>query len=104
MAYVTTVDVPSTPERFDFALEGVRPNPARRGPLFVHFSLANDAPARLELFDVRGRRVATQNVSGLGAGFHAVALEGERPLPAGIYLLRLTQGAGARFARAVVTD
>lgn len=45
--HVPPVDVPEE-AGLAFALDPVRPNPSRGGPLTVHFSLATDAPARLE--------------------------------------------------------
>jgi hypothetical protein len=98
----TTDVAPSGPVAF--ALEGVRPNPTHGEALSVWFALPSAAPARLELVDVSGRRVAAREVGSLGAGRHVVALSEGCSLPAGLYLLRLTQGASVRVARVAVLD
>jgi hypothetical protein len=83
----TWVDVPVA---LVFALYGSRPNPSP-GALSVSLSLAVARPATLELLDVSGRRIVSREVGSLGAGSHVVKLTPGRPLPSGIYLLRLTQ-------------
>jgi len=81
-----------------FALDGANPNP---GPgLTVSFSLASDAPATLAAFDISGRRVASREVGALGLGHHVVRLG---RVPAGVYVIRLTQAGRSLTARAVVT-
>ena len=72
-------------------LHAIRPNPVR-GALHVSFSLAGDAPARLEIFDLAGRRLVNRNVGDLGRGPHALRLDVSRKLEPGVYFLRLTQG------------
>ena len=94
----TWVEVPLTAE---LALGGVRPNPATQ-ELAVTFSLPDASPARLEAFDLAGRRVAAREVGRLGGGSHEVRLGEGRPLAPGIYLLRLTRGARVLKARAVI--
>ena len=65
----------------------------------VRFSLPGGAPARLELLDVAGRRIAPHEV---GAGQHTLDLgEGHRLAP-GLYLVRLTPGANTHTTRALV--
>jgi len=86
------------------ALEGAWPNPARGQELAVRFALPNAAPARIELVDVSGRRVVAREVGSLGPGRHAVDLAAGRPLPSGLYLVRLAQGGQMRVARVVVLD
>jgi hypothetical protein len=98
-----TTDVLDGPA-LQFALEGTRPNPARGGRMLVHFALPSNARASLELFDLAGRRIEEQAVGALGAGRHAVELAPARRLAAGIYLIRLTQGANTRSVRSVVLD
>jgi hypothetical protein len=98
-----TTDAP-VETALQFALEGLRPNPALGVRMLVHFALPDGAPASLELFDLAGRRVVERPVGELGAGPHAVELSPARRLAAGVYLLRLTQGALSRSVRAVVID
>jgi hypothetical protein len=83
----------------EFALRGVRPQPSR-GPMTISFSLADDGPASLELHDVAGRRLMTREVGAMGPGAHTVELS--ETLPAGIYLVRLTQGSRALTRKAIV--
>jgi hypothetical protein len=65
----------------------------------VSFALPGNAPARLELLDVAGRRVALREVGTLGAGRHEVDLSDGRALDPGLYFLRLTQGRETRTTR-----
>ena len=81
-------------------LEGVSPSPNRlrvtpnpaRDRVSIGFSLVQAVPARLELFDVSGRRVFQRELPAMGAGPQRVDLEGASlwRLPAGVYLARLT--------------
>jgi len=94
----------ATAERLVFSLEGARPNPGLANNLMVLFSLPSAEPARLELLDISGRRVARREVGSLGPGRHAVDLaEGGRIAP-GIYLVRLTQGPNVRVTRAAILN
>ena len=81
-----------------FSLRGAFPNPAIRD-LRVSFDLAATGPARLELFDVRGRRVRSLALEA-GAGVHSASLGSD--LPPGVYVVRLTQGNLAAVARVAV--
>jgi hypothetical protein len=72
-------------------LRGASPNPAR-DDVRIAFSLPSAEPAALEMFDVAGRRVANVAVGRLGPGPHLVSVADPRRLPAGLYLLRLSQG------------
>jgi hypothetical protein len=92
----TWVDVPAT---LELAL-AFRSNPTR--DLGVAFSLPDDSPARLDLFDVGGRRIASRDVGTLGAGSHIVTLGDGRRFAPGVYLLRLSQGTRSLTARGVV--
>jgi hypothetical protein len=94
----TWVDVPRVAA---LALTGLRPNPAARD-LRVAFSLPDASPARLEMLDVAGRIVLARQVGGLGAGNHVVDLPEGRALPAGIYVLRLTQSGRSLLARGTI--
>ena len=91
----------SVPLAAEFALAGVRPNPAVK-ELVVAFSLPDGSPARLEVFDLAGRRVAVREVGALGGGSHVVRLGDGGALDSGIYLVRLTRGGRRLTTRAVV--
>jgi hypothetical protein len=84
-----------------FALRTIFPNPSH-GDASVRFSLADDSPATLDVFDVLGRRVVTRDAGG-AAGERTVALSPGRALAPGIYLVRLRQRARIATSRVVVT-
>jgi len=89
--------------RAAFGLMGAFPNPSPRGQLNARFTLGDEAaPPAIEVFDVAGRRVARRDVGALGPGVHEIDLRGERAMPSGVYLMRLTQGANAEVRRLVV--
>lgn len=79
-------------------------NPSFGGRLSVAFSLASSAAAQLELLDVSGRRAAAREVGSLGPGPHQVRLGDDRPLPSGLYFLRLSQGPHVIVARVAILD
>jgi len=75
----------------ELAIQAVWPNPAARS-LAVWLSLPDARPARLELVDVNGRRVASRDVGSLGPGLHVVRFERDlAALPAGVYAVKLTR-------------
>jgi hypothetical protein len=80
------------------------PNPARSSVTF-RFSLAGRFPARLVVFDVQGRRVATLLDRTLEAGRHEVSWDGVDPggnhAKSGIYFVRF-ETRGERFTRRFV--
>ena len=90
------------PAGFRLALSGARPNPSPGASLNVAFSLDRKAPARLELLDIAGRRVASRDLSGLGPGNHVLDLSGGTRFEPGLYLLRLTAGDRALTSKALV--
>ena len=92
----TSVTVPA----LALALEGARPNPAV-GALFVAFTLPDAGAARLELYDLAGRRLATRDVGARGAGRHVVRLD-DGALAPGLYWTALTQGVRTLRARVAV--
>jgi hypothetical protein len=93
----------TVPVAVQFTLAGLRPNPSSGSNLRVSFSLPNAGPARLELIDIAGRRIAARDVGQLGAGEHVEPLQTDSHVPAGLYWLRLTQGNRSLVTRAVVT-
>jgi len=93
-ATAVTVDLPS-----ELALRRIGPSPAR-GAVVVECALPEARPATLELHDIAGRCVATREVGSLGAGRHPIML-GSR-LPAGVYVVRLTQGGRGQILKVAV--
>ena len=91
------VDVPLEPS---LALAPARGNPST-GPLAIALSLRDNSPARLEVFDAGGRRVASRDVTMLGVGNHVVVLNETERLRPGVYLSRLTQGSSRKTARII---
>jgi hypothetical protein len=97
MTPVVELDVP----RLGFALIGATPNPSRDG-LTVALSLPDGAAARLEAWDVSGRRVVSRDVGSLGPGDHVVTLVRPGVLPPGLYLLRLSRAGNSQVTRACI--
>ena len=91
-----TVPVPAI-----LSLTGASPNPSP-GAVAVRFSLPGNDAAMLELFDLKGRRIAAREVGSLGPGEHLVPLSERLNLAAGVYLVRLTQGRRTLTAKACV--
>ncbi|HEY6196500.1 MAG TPA: IPT/TIG domain-containing protein [Candidatus Eisenbacteria bacterium] len=89
------------PGPWRLALAGAQPNPAR-GEIRAWFTLPSREPARMELFDVAGRRVARREVGDLGPGRHSLVLGSSPRLGAGLYFLRLAQGGRVLSARVAV--
>lgn len=79
----------------------VLPNPSTTGGLAVELSLPQRGPAKLEVFDISGRRVAQRDLSAQSPGQQRIALRGQVFAP-GVYIVRLAQGARRTTARAVV--
>ena len=92
------------------ASDGARALPASPNPFrlstSVRFELSQPAAVRLEIFDVRGARVATlMEGDVLGAGGHSTTWDGRdragRLAPPGLYLVRLETGGRAWLGRVV---
>jgi len=76
---------PSKPAHSGLALVGSNPS---RGALRFTLDLAHDADARVELFDVQGRKAATLASGVRGAGRYALQWSARHGLTAGVYFLR----------------
>lgn len=75
----------------DSDLEWIAPNPSP-GQARVRFRVGRTGDVRLELIDVRGRRIRELHRGVVEAGAHELVVDG-RDLPNGVYYLRLqTQG------------
>jgi subtilisin family serine protease len=87
------------PDRGPAWLDAAAPNPFNPRTT-LRFGLAAAGPARLEIFDARGRLVRRLLDADLPAGDHACAWDGRgddgRAAPSGVYLARLRAGGTAR--------
>jgi hypothetical protein len=98
---VSTVHVPL---QAAFALAGARPNPASSRDCRIAYSLAEPGPATLELFDVRGGRVAMVDVGARGVGEQMAFLGRVAGAGPGLYWARLKQGERIATARLVIVE
>jgi hypothetical protein len=78
----------------------VSPNPVR-GPVAISFSPLSVAPARLEIFDVRGRRVVVRDIGPSEAGSGRL-VQDTTGYPSGLYYVRLTRSGSSATTRLVV--
>ncbi len=78
------------------------PNPARNLVRFA-FGLGLDGDTRMEVFDGAGRRVAVVVDEHLPAGAYEAEWE-VGPLPAGLYLYRLTSGDWSRTGQMMIVE
>lgn len=76
----------------------ITPNPAT-SRFRASFELTSTSPARLDVYDLAGRRVDSRSLNGLRPGSHVIDLE-MAGRPAGIYLVRFVHGGAARTVRA----
>ncbi len=87
-----------------FSLGPAYPNPFLASASF-DFSLAEVGSARLQVFDLSGRRVATIVSGILTAGMHTARWDGRdergRAVGAGVYVVRLTAGGRTLSARVI---
>ena len=74
----------------------------------LRFTLPTAGRARVEVFDMRGRRVRTLLAGQLAAGEHARRWDGRdaagRVLPSAVYLARVTAGGGQATAKVVLVQ
>lgn len=84
-------------------LAEVWPNPAAR-VFNVVFDLPRAGDARLELWDLQGRRIEAREVGAMGVGRHTISFGGPVRLSPGIYLVRLLQGDEVATARVTLLD
>jgi hypothetical protein len=95
---LVAVDPVANPGMLSFRLRG--PNPVRGAASFA-FDLPRPSPVTLEVFDVRGRRVARLADGVLEAGAHEARWSA--PGPAGVYFARLRAMGETRLIRTIVT-
>ncbi len=88
--WYATVAAPEMTVQESWGFVSLAPNPMQSGSRIV-YRLAGSTRVDMALFDVSGRRVRTLVHGLVEAGVHDVQLEteGARPLPSGVYFLRL---------------
>ena len=95
----------SSVPRYRLALHAARPNPFNPRTR-LEFELPHSARARLEVFDVSGRMVATLLDESRPAGPGSVVWDGTAtrgvPVSSGVYLYRLSVDGSPRIARKMV--
>jgi len=107
LSRVTTgsVGIPGGGRPHETRLYPPAPNPLR-GATTIRFDLASRADARLDVFDLSGRRVATLASGSLEAGAYTFRWDGREAgaaVGAGLYFVRLSgPGLAARTARLAV--
>jgi hypothetical protein len=93
IAYKQTDGSASLPS--EFSVSQNYPNPFNANTL-IGYTLAEDSPVRLEVYDILGRQVALLFDGIQSAGHHEVAWDGRdpsgRPVASGTYFYRLTAG------------
>ncbi len=85
------------------ALAEIRPNPSDRLPTVI-YTLASSAPATLELVDVAGRRMLSEDLGAPGPGQYERNLARHPGPRAGLYWLRLRQGTNVVTRVIVITQ
>jgi hypothetical protein len=93
----------STPPPGVLWLEPPRPNPSQ-GEFSVGFTLSDNSPAKLELFDLAGRRMDSREVGTLGAGRHSARFGDGTRLAPGLYFVKLERGGVVGSSRLVVRN
>jgi flagellar hook capping protein FlgD len=92
------VDVPLEAAPQAASLRFAAANPSG-GAVEIRYGLPTGGPARLDVYDVRGARIATLTNGPSTAGWHGMIWNGRdshgRPVGSGIYLLRLETKSGA---------
>jgi hypothetical protein len=67
----------------------------------IRFTLVQGAPTRIEVYDLRGRRVARLLDKSVSAGAHSLVWQPEN-LASGVYILRLQAGSFNASSRLVL--
>lgn len=95
--------VPASVGEIALGLDPIRPNPSS-GELIVSFTLPRSGSAVVELIDIAGRRLLSQEVGNLGAGTHRLNLADRLRVAPGFYTVRLVQGTQSLTRSAIVVQ
>jgi DNA-binding beta-propeller fold protein YncE len=94
----------SEPVESRFSFLGVGANPSPNGRVTLTLAVPAASSARVQLFDVAGREVAQQAVTGSQGGHWTVEFGREQRLRAGVYMIRAWSGNVALSRRVVVLN
>jgi pimeloyl-ACP methyl ester carboxylesterase len=72
------------------------------GALHVHYTVPARSATYLELFDIAGRRVASQPIDDVSPGEHTIELRPATGLAPGVYIVQLQQGVRRTRVRAIL--
>jgi len=96
---------PPPPVQPGVKVEEIRPNPAQAPPTqtppVIFYSLKSWEPARIELVDIAGRRVARQDLGSPGPGRHALIFEPKAEIGMGLYIVRIVQAGDSSSAKII---
>jgi len=93
--------VGGSPVRSGLVISGISPNPSD-GLIDVSLTLPRAAPARVEVLDLAGRRIASHVLDGSAQGPQQVRLRLQQSAPPGLYLVCLHQGGRVVSRPAVI--
>jgi len=102
---VATTAIAEKPETPFMRILTSAPNPFRSSTE-INFAISRPGDAVLEVFDLSGRQVFKETLTGLDAGLHRVAFQGHdnagRLLPSGVYVARLRSKEATSSERIVL--
>lgn len=88
------------------ALVAAIPNPTN-GPTMLRFTVSRSGPGTVRVFDIGGRVVRTVAEGVLTAGSHDLAWNGrddaDKPVPGGVYFVRLRQDGAEAMCKIILT-
>ena len=92
-----SVEIPLAPTTLELSHARAVPG---EGAIRFGLAVPGQAPVKVELMDIAGRRVASERLQALEIGEHELRLAAPRIAP-GVYFLRVSQGRIARSAKLV---
>ena len=90
------------PSGLGLAFRGVYPNPTNGAGASISFTLPYAEPVTVDVYDLTGRIVHSQTLTGLSASSHVIPFTLWPSARSGVYLVRITQRGETRTSRAVV--
>jgi len=86
---------------FALTMRPVTGNPVRQ-QMTLTYTLPTAAPAKLEIFDVRGRLMESRDVGSMGVGRHTATFQPANRPASGIYIVKLSQGGESTSSKITV--